>query len=256
MQQTRDKHTQRQGIDRLLNLGREPDGGANKAEIEQHRGERGHAETPVGIENAAGESGHGYQEQVRKGNPDQIGGQGQFAGVTGETGGKDHGHHRGGKNGEGCQQQQGAAQNPRHSINQGPHRSPAALFPGLRKDRDEGLCKCAFSEQSPKEIGNLESDKEGVCVAGRTDEVGEHHIPDQTQNPGDHGGTTDNGAGVQQAPFSLLRQVGTLLRCQSCSHCPRTASPCRASHCSAIRVWPLLISLASSMANACCRGMP
>ncbi|MNM92820.1 hypothetical protein D3C81_1051670 [compost metagenome] len=102
-----DEHAPGQRHDRLVEIRGEQHGRADHADVEQHRREGRHREAPVAVEDATAEGGQRDQQQVGKGDAQQLAGQGELFRLAAKARREQHDQVGRGHHAEGSDRSQG-----------------------------------------------------------------------------------------------------------------------------------------------------
>ena len=209
LRQAADQHRPAQRHDRRIEIGRQPDGEDDHADVQQGRHEGGYRETVPGVEHRAKQRRQGNQQDVGEGHPQQVDSQGETFRLVGEARRADPDDPGRGQHAEQRDQRQHQGQQAGHIGEEGTGRFLTLLSLVLGQDRHERLGEGAFGENASQQVGQLEGDDEGVrCHAG-TEDARNQGIADETQHAGNHGQGADGGQGLEQIHgVSTIRKAG------------------------------------------------
>ena len=195
-------HPTRHGVNGLdaarLQLGRPQPGRADHAEIEQHGRCRRHGKVLPGVENAGGQRHHGHEADVGKHPPrHQHGSVKSLGGLAHAAGQGPHQRWRP-QHTQRASQQQRPGQGGGHRSDQ-PVRGLLAFFGfGGCQHGHKGLRKCTLGKQAAKQVGNAESDVEGVREGAGAKHGRHQKVAHQARHAGGQGQQGYGGGGFEQ----------------------------------------------------------
>ena len=190
LQQAAGQHRPAQHHDRRIEIRREEQREADHCDVQQGRHEGRHREAVPGVEDRAGQGRQRDQQYIRKGHPQQVGGQGELFRGIGEARSGDPDNPGRGEDAERRDQRQHQREQAGNVGDEGPRRLLALLVLVLCQDRHESLGKRPLGEDPPQQVGQLEGDEKGVGGEAGTEDPRQDGIADEAEDPRQHGDGT------------------------------------------------------------------
>ena len=194
-----DEHSGSEAERRLLEQRADPAREHDHDDIEQHRRERGDGETPMRVENAAGECRQRHEHHVRQREPQHVDGESEPAVVAGETRREDEDDERCREHAERSDREQADAQRARDVAYELASLGMALVRAVLGDDRDERLRERALGEESAHEVRDLEGHGKGVHDRPGAKPGRERDVARQTRDSRQQGHEAHDGSGREQA---------------------------------------------------------
>ena len=176
-----------------MEIRRQPQRGADKADIEQDRGKGRHPELVIGIEDTCRHRDQRDEEDVRCGDAQQLHGQVELRGVLEEAGRADVYQYRRGDDADQRHRKQDDRQHGGDVIDQQLGFFMSAAVPVFAENRHECLGKRTLREQAAQQVGQLECNEEGIGRHARTEYSGDQHVAHEREDARNKGQAADGG---------------------------------------------------------------
>ena len=196
----------------------QPQGGADQADVEQHRSEGRDRKPAVGIENAPREGDQGNEEHVRKRDPHHLDCERVLFGVGQKPGGEDRNQHRRGYDADDGDDGEHPDQSPRDMRDEIAYFTNLALCLIFAQNRHERLGEGTLGEQPTQEVRETKCDEERVGARTGAERLGDHHIAHESECARRQRARADHPRRFEKRPAHRtgigrrgfqLRQVGT-----------------------------------------------
>ena len=204
LHEARDEHCPGQRHDRRVDIRRQPQRGADEADIKQHGRKGRHPEFVVGVEYARRDRYQRDEEYVRRGDGQQLHGEVEFLGIPDEARRADIHQYRRGDDAYQCHDEQNDRQHRGDVIDQQPGLVVPAPVPVFAEDRHERLRESAFGEQSTQQVGQFERHEERVGCRPRAEYPRDQHIAHKREDARNQCQAADGSEGFKEVHSSYV----------------------------------------------------